>query len=298
MQQGAAELKNWLEDIGRNGIPYLNQIPAPAWQQFSARMVDQQLSGVARLLTQLQQILKEDDAYRQSANIITSLYLIAEGFNNWDSLPATHQLEIAQLAGATINKKELLNTKAVQDKWLVASIEQGSRDQLTFRKVWLIGEKTARKALLLHFVFGNNYFEEHFQLGTVYLGEIVFYPGPLPYRGLFKQKETSKAPFSLKKAISGFEELTKRFGKSLAIDPWIPSIPTHIKGVTPIYRDKKFWLIDSNQLAIPLSKKSEKGLWKLVAISGNRPLHLFGEWDGAAFLPLTLFHQEKVIQVL
>jgi len=38
--------------------------------------------------------------------------------------------------------------------------------------------------------------------------------------------------------------------------------------------------------------------WKLVAVSGGRPLHLFGEWDGMSFRPLGYWETPQIYRNL
>jgi hypothetical protein len=51
----------------------------------------------------------------------------------------------------------------------------------------------------------------------------------------------------------------------------------------PNGRGDTFQIRDREGLALPLVRGDH---WKLVALSGGRPLDLAGEWDGAALRPL------------
>lgn len=86
-------------------------------------------------------------------------------------------------------------------------------------------------------------------------------------------------------SIGSFLEET---AEALARQPWLDRFPCAFRGVVPMpdvfKKDRDaFQVRDHDGLALPLIKGDH---WKLVALSGGRPLDLAGEWDGGALLPL------------
>jgi hypothetical protein len=75
-----------------------------------------------------------------------------------------------------------------------------------------------------------------------------------------------------------------------------------------------FFLIDKNKKILPLSKNTEgvrnsntygKDVvthedfgWKLLALSGGKPISVFGEWNGRAFSPLSVFSEGRLVSLL
>jgi hypothetical protein len=81
-------------------------------------------------------------------------------------------------------------------------------------------------------------------------------------------------------SIGSFLEET---AEALARQPWLDRFPCALRGVVPISAGDGFHVRDREGRALPLVRGDH---WKLVALSGGRPLDLAGEWDGGAFLPL------------
>lgn len=297
MKAGASELQQWLIDLTRNGIASLSQSSDQFWEQISTRMVDQQLGGVANQINQLKQMIQQDEENTSISSVLAQLSMIATGFSNWETLVPKLQMELAQLGGAKVKQEAVLNQKGIQDDWLVMAQSFSLFDQLTARSVWLLGSKTNRKALILNYTFGNQPFPDHYEVGMAFEGEVAFFPGAIPVRGLLKHKKALNHAYSLPPYIKDFQEVKTRMAKAIAISPWLSQIPCLIGGITPLIADKKSILLDRKKKQVMASPSIEKQFWKLLAVSGNQPINLFGEWDGNYFLPLTMIYQSRLISL-
>jgi hypothetical protein len=60
----------------------------------------------------------------------------------------------------------------------------------------------------------------------------------------------------------------------------------------PVLRAGGWVLHDSAGNVLPLVPRFEAG-WELLALSGGTPLALFGEWDGEALLPLSVWAEKR-----
>ena len=258
-------------------------------------MVDQQLSGVARQILQIKQyVLSEADAEPILA-LIANLYLLARGFQNWDSLSPAMQCDMLLYAGVNPKKEAILQQPAIADHWMTISVAHGVKDQLQFRRVWLLGSNSNRKVLVLDFVFGNAPFDTSFEAGAAFKGEIVYYPGNLPYRGLVKKQAPPDQPFRFQAGIVSFTDMANRFSLSLAKNPWIDKIPCFLEKVIPIYDGQIGHLLDQDRKQIRLEMPDDHHLWRLLALSGHHPVNLFGEWDGRSFCGLTVVQPNQII---
>ena len=295
MQAGSQELKLWLEDLLRQGVATFEQLPDDFWHQFSKRMVDQQLSGVGRQVLAIKQIVQDGENVEQVLATITNLYLLARGFENWSSLQPAIQCDILLIAGVNPKKEVILQQNGISDLWIVASMENGLKDQLQFRKVWLLGSNSNRKVQILDFVFGHAAFETSFEVGMVFQGEIVYYPGNLPYRGLIKKQSNPDQPFHFKAGTKTFADMANRFSLSLSKNPWINAIPCLLEKVVPIYDGQSGHLLDQDRKQIRLEMPDHHHLWRLLALSGHHPINLFGEWNGRSFCGLTVVQPNQII---
>jgi hypothetical protein len=184
MAQGADELKVWLLDLVRHGLVTLDQQPTKFWESQAARLVDNQLPGLASTLRELATLrhTHADWPARLLARL-GELYWLVRAFQNHAQLPAATRQEVLQQVGVTIKKEELpFYASPVMDEWQVAGQFTWEEERLTARRSWLYGLGTGRYALVLEFAFGSQIFATPLVPQGIYAGGLLFYPGPSPLR--------------------------------------------------------------------------------------------------------------------
>ncbi|WP_210515389.1 DUF5691 domain-containing protein [Hymenobacter terricola] len=292
MAAGADDLAAWLEDLMRAGLATLDQQPTKFWESQAARLVDNQLPGLAATLRELATLrhAHADWPTRLLARL-GELYLLVRAFQNLPNLSPDARQDVLQQVGINLKKEDLLATAApVADAWQVLGQFRWEEDRLSARRTWLRGRDTGRPALVLDFSFGGQPFATSLIPQGSYLGEVVFYPGLLPLRA---------APVSLKfdgtlpptavppgQAIS---QLLHDYAEALARQPWLREWPATLAQVLPTPLSDGRWRLHhaTEALTLALRFADENTPWQLLAESGGQPVTLFGEWDGHAFRPLS-----------
>lgn len=288
MAAGLAELESWLLDLFRQGLATLEGQASSYFNDLAARMVDAKLGTLARRIRQLPALMAHTDWHGKMLAEIGDIYLLLRAFQQLDTLPEPLQDDLLALAGVNLKKEEVLAQTGLSDHWLVAGQTLEEEDaNLLARRIWLIGEKTGKTALLLDFSWGGAGFETSFKLGTVLRAEVVFYPSAHPQRALLKSFDYSNEPFSLRNGFPSLAAFAEAFAVALGENPWLGRFPAFLENVVPIFHQKKFVLVDSLRKQLPLSVDELAG-WKLVALSCGRPIGVFGTWDGEVFMPLSV----------
>ncbi|GAA4362962.1 SWIM zinc finger family protein [Hymenobacter saemangeumensis] len=291
MEQGAADLELWLIDLMRSGIAALDQQPRSFWESQAARLVDNQLPGLAGTLRELATLRHSHaDWPARLLGRLGELYWLTRAFRNRHHLPADTHQEVLQQVGITIKKEELLTqAPAITDEWQVLGLRITEEERLTVRRCWLRGLGTGRYALLLEYAFGSQPFATHLVPNAYYEGRLVFYPGLLPLRA---------TPLELKFTGSGKAhaappglsptQLLQGYAEALARHPWLREWPATLAEVVPARLPDDSWVLTHGpeNLALPLRLSSADEGWQLLALSGGHPLSVFGEWDGQALRPL------------
>lgn len=295
MQAGIVELREWLLDLVRHGLAAALSRESAYWDTFSARMVDAKLGSIGRRIRGFKNLQNLENAHEKLLSEIAELYLFAKAFQKMEKLPPELQQELLSNAGVNIKKEEVLAQEGVKDDWLIIAQIEKMEENLRSRRTWLLGQKTGQAALLLDFVWGNADFTEQWNLGSMIRAEVVFYPGSYRQRALVKQFELVSGAFELS-GYKDWEIFAKAYAEALAQTPWLSTFPILIDKATPVMDGKQLLLVDNTGKQLP-AQVSENNMWKILAISGGRPIQLFGEWDNQFITPLTIFADNRIIQL-
>lgn len=291
MAQGADELESWLLDLLRHGLATLDQQPAKFWENQAARLVDNQLPGLASTLRELATLrhVHADWPTRLLARL-GELYWLVRAFQNHAQLPAATRQEVLQQVGITIKKEELPTYAGpVADEWQVVGQFTWEEERLTARRSWLYGLGTGRYALVLEFAFGSQVFATPLVPHGLYAGELLFYPGLLPLRAAPAALTfTGSASLASAPAARRPSELLDDYAQALGRQPWLREWPSTLGQVRLAQQPTGEWVLvhPADSVALPLRFTDEDAPWQLLAQSGGQLLTLFGEWDGRAFRPL------------
>lgn len=297
MQAGAKELELWLLDLLRQGLVILDQQSEAYWEEIASRMVNAKLGDLARRIRSLKQAPGQNVAWEEKIlKEISALYLITRGLLHFDEQSEAQQCELLRIGGVRIDKEALLQEKGTSDTWLVIKQEFGEDEKLNYRRLWLYGEKSHELALILDFLWGSTNFFPEYTFGGLYKGEVIYYPGATPVRALFKAPAPFKGTFNGKGGFKTLQQMTFFFAKALQRNPWLVSYPCLLNNIQVIQQKGVFLVMDQAKQALPLNNRPE-GHWKLLALTSDQPLSIFGLWDGEVFHPQSVFALNRLINI-
>jgi len=288
MSSGAEDLEQWIFDLIRQGLAVLDG-KSTLWSDISARMVDAKMGAISHKLRYLEQI-NTDDWPEKILEEFGRLYLLTQGFKNFEKIPESLQTQLQLVTGLTVRKKDLLEEEGVLDEWLILGNWQGVNvDQAAYRKVWMQGKATQQMALLVEYDYRGAGFEGTFIVGDSVKAELVFYPGVYPLRIAIKHRYPPLENQSTALLTDpDIETMLKTYAEALAQNPWLTVFPCALTEVIPIYHKSQFFLVDKNKHMIDLQTKDPGG-WSLLSMSGGKPVVVFGEWNGDSLFPLSVF---------
>ncbi|MBH8569267.1 hypothetical protein KB206_10255 [Microvirga sp. STS02] len=292
MVAGAEDLVAWLEDLMRAGLASLDKQPLTFWESQAARLVDNQLPGLAATVRELATLRHAHaDWPARLLGRLGELYLLTRAFQNLPNLAPEARADILQQVGINLKKEDLLAIATpVADSWRVLGQFRWEEDRLTARRTWLHGRNTGQTALVLEFAFGGQPFSTPFIPHGAYLGELSFYPGLLPLRAApVNVRFDGTVPAGVVPAGQSISQLLNSYADALARQPWLREWPATLTQVLPTPLPDGRWLLHhaTEPGALPLRLVNENYGWQLLAESGGQPISLFGEWDGLAFRPLS-----------
>lgn len=288
MTAGVEDLEVWLLDLIRQGMASVQEQDYKFWQDLSARMVDTQLSALGPKIRSLQLLPTTLDNWPDHLlQELAELYLLVAGFKQLDQLPELLREQIIRVAGITDKKSEILAQPGLMDQWgVVGSFEGVNLDNIAYRKTWLLGRQSKKYALILDYSFNNTGYDQHWQTGHIYSGELVYYPGSYPLRALIKLPDPTGESIQSLKGVTSINDFLEKYAQALSDNPWLDDFPVCLQKVIPIQTSEGMVLVDHEKKYIRGLTRPEEN-WRLLALSAGHPLTIFGEWTGDALLPLS-----------
>ncbi|MFE7751495.1 SWIM zinc finger family protein [Streptomyces sp. NPDC057428] len=282
---GAQELEQRLADLLRGGLAAAEQPGHALWEETAARMVDAQAPGLAHRVRELGEVPASGAGWpARFLEECALLHLLDSAWLGLDRLPAPLAATVRMRVGLTAAAEG----PAVRDHWLVLAQYDVPDGRIVTRRIWLHGRGSGRTALLLSYGAAGRAPDRALPVGTVIDAEVTPHPGG-GLRGelgrQFGEPDATPAP----PPGGTTADALGAYGRALLDDPWLNAWPAVLRDVVPA-RSGEGWRLagaaDGAAVPITASALSRPGLWKLVALSGGRPLTVFGECGHRGFEPL------------
>jgi SWIM zinc finger len=285
--QGLDSLDLWLADLVRNGLSGVEAQPTSFWERQAAQMVDHQAAGMALRLRQIAGIPgSSSDWPHDLLDRLGRLALLSHAYRHADTLDSALREDVRQLVGWNLKEEEVAERgEMIADDWLILGQHVEDEDRGRVQRTWLLGAATGRAALILQFSYMGQPFKESLVPGTCQHGELAYWPGASGIRARFLTRAAEATPLDDIPGQASVEAFLEYVAAALARQPWQERFFCALRTVTPIYDTARaaWWVRDETGAALPLAAGDH---WRLLAVSGGRPVAVAGEWDGAALLPL------------
>lgn len=281
---GLSELERWLSDQIAHGIAGARQTGLADWDDLAKRLVDAQAPGVASAVARLSRVLREEDWPGLLLEEYALIHLLAVAHRRTAELPGELGQTVRSRVGFPVARESVLASPPVRDRWDVIGSRDEEQDRLVARRVWLMGRETGRPALVLSFAPIGQALDASLVTGTTIDADLAFYPGSSPLRALVAERHglVSAGP------PQGMEisRLSGRIARVLAGDPWADSWPVVLADAVPTLES----LLDQEGSGLPLHPGGGVP-WRLLAVSGGRPVTVAAEWTPRGLRPLTVWDE-------
>jgi hypothetical protein len=284
---GLDRLELWLTDVIRGGLAGVERQPAAFWNDQASRLVDAQAPGLASRVRNLGEVAGSGpDWPGRMLNEMGRIALLIKAYRRLDQMPPPLQADLRQMIGWTLNHEEVAaQGETVFDRWQVLGQRIEDEERLRVQRNWLRGQSTRRLALVLQFSAARQPFEELIVPGTEFDADLIFWPSAFPQRARIAGRRSEQArivAFTLPSdTIDAFLAIV---AAALARQPWLESFPALLRQVVPVPHNDRPWHVrDNSGEWLPLVRPNH---WRLLAISGGRPVDLMAEWDGTALTPV------------
>ena len=289
-ERGFEDLEMWLLDTLRRGLATALSEDPDFYQNIAARLADASMRGMGRNFRLLDALpAGQADWAEQSCAALADAALALQAFRARDQLPPALVYDLEAYIGISLKKEQVREQgEALRDIWVVTgSVEEPVEAALRLRRTWLLGQQSERFALLLEYAHGGLDFQPGFPPGEALEGALIFYPSAFPLRVLVA--EALVAYPGTAENLPGFEHIENMamaYAAALGVQPWLVQFPVMLHQLIPYREKNRFRLTDGAGKSLPLINTGNSG-WQLLALSGGRPISVFGEWNGSGLFVIS-----------
>jgi hypothetical protein len=226
---------------------------------------------------------------------LARLYLLLESYHRLDALPAGLQQEIRSQIGWAQDQAELQQQPGERDHWLVLGRREAVVDRLQVRRTWLWGVQRRRAALILDFAAPGKPFNSALSPGTDLDADLVFWPSSVPLRATIAAHHAARPMASLP-GYPSIEDAFTAYGAGLARNPWLARFLMPLAHVVPLPAGRAWIARDSQGCTLRLALPPNEG-WRLMALSGGRPMALIGEWSRQHLEVLSAWTGQELVAI-
>ena len=287
LQAGLHELELWLTDMVRHGLASLSDRPKSYWETMAHRLVDAQATALAQELRSMANIpITQPNWPEDYLKRIGRLYLIIQGFHNYDQLSAATQADLQTAVGWLPQPTD--EAEQHTDNWLVLGRQQELLGKQTRHITWLWGEASQKTAQLIEPGQTTRPAGTCLATDSVWHGTLRFAPGNWPQLatrqgGLHQQTQPIQP-----RDFATIQHATQVYSQALAANPWLTHFPMLLHSILPNQEQTGWQISDQTGTHLPLPEKFAYG-WHLAALAGGVPsLTIFGVWNGRFLQPLSV----------
>jgi hypothetical protein len=291
VEDGLSELLLWIKDIVRNGIVGIPEKDPSFFTDMARRMVDAKAPGLATLVKNAGNLSFYKEGWQNEfTDLLARMYLLIAGYTN---KPAALTDDLRSNIGFTQSQEELREKPGIKDTWLVLGKQTETEDSLTVERNWLYGTNTKQYALVLQFSVMSQAMVLNLAPGMVLDAELVFYPSAQPLRALIKSQSASTVmpPISGLNGWQQVAELETAYNSAL---PFSSPRPFLLQQITPLRYEGRWWLSDSSNRLVQV-KEDFREMYKLLSISGGRPVNLAVLGNENCYEPLGILTETHYI---
>ncbi|GLW64250.1 hypothetical protein Arub01_24940 [Actinomadura rubrobrunea] len=295
VDDGLAELDQWLRDQVAQGLAQAEHAPYRLWDDVARRLVDAQAGTLAGQVKGLAAIPRRPGWPDRLLEEYALLRLLVRAYQRGEELPEALRETVRARVGFTLSQDEVAERgERVRDRWCVTGLHDSEQERLITRRVWLRGRRTRRPALVLSFAAPGRPLDASLMVGTEIDAELLFYPGAQPLRALVGERHGPAVPAVPDgTSIRGFLD---EHAAALARDPWVDRWPVTLAAVRLARSgDGVLHVMDEAGDALPLRPTDP---WRLLAVSGGHPFTFAGEWTPRGLRPLAAWHEDEGMVIL
>lgn len=286
MTAGLDDFGRWLCDLVRAGTAAARQQPYAWWDATAARLVDAQLPGLAEQVRAMgSEVHRRDDWADHLLAVSGRWWTATRAWKTRDALDRDAMADLRAYLGWAQPTAEVKAADSTTGSYLVLGGHRTDDGRLLQQRTWLRDETSGELLVVLDFSAGLTPMATAQLAGTVVSATVSRYPGTAPRRALFADDPVVTGTAAALPSPSSIDEAQAVRAERLAATPWSDRVPVVLGQVV-------ITSTDGPSVADPAGDRidlvdDDTSLWPLLALTGGRPVDVFGELAGGRFRPLT-----------
>ncbi|MGB1253155.1 MAG: hypothetical protein ACPG8W_21260 [Candidatus Promineifilaceae bacterium] len=293
VRRGLGDLEKWLHDMIRAGLAQLPKRSKAYWDTMAGRLVDTHSPKLAQAVRAWHKLLSSEPNWaEQLLRQLGQTQLLIDAFKRFKTFSAETQNDLRHAIGWRPLSKA--TDRVLSDRWQVIGSSRELRGRRRILHTWLWGQTTHQYAQLTHPAPTRTQPRQQFLTGTSFNANLSFIRSTFPLRASFRSQPSGLQQIdSYQVAPQSLTSLSTRFNKRRARNFWLDAYPVVLHH-SRVQRDEAVWILTDNQgVRLPIEPQFAHG-WHLMAIANAS---LFGIWNGRTFQPLSLWHNQRWIEL-
>jgi hypothetical protein len=282
MDAGMADFSRWLADLVRTGLAAARTQPYSWWDGTAARLVDAQLPGLAE---QVRAMGSDVHARTDWADHLLMRagrwWALAKAWRGRDELDPTELADLRATIGWAVASADVQAAESLDGPWLVLGAHRSDDGRLQQQRTWLRGPDGG-VVVVLDFAAQGQTLTMPQLAGALLDVKVARYPGTAPRRAMFTSPVVAVGLEASLGAGSAIADALEAQSAAVALSPWRDRHPVLLDGVRVCPGG---WLLDGSGDALPMLGNA---LVPLLALTGGRPVSLFGELEEGRVRPLSV----------
>lgn len=247
---GLLELELWLHDMIEHGLAAVQDHPKTYWTTMADRLVDYQVGEIAQRIRTMSLLPgREVDWHETLLKEVGWLYLLIQGFKQYDDLPLDMQMNLRMAVGwmprfhEAIARGQDTEWQKITDSWIVIGKQSELRGKQTLRRTWLWGAATNRPALLLDVMTTKRRLAPIHIVGSTIDTALHFAPTTTQLYAQIAGLDDSSAaipPATIQRKqaehfVAGYNSVNTaatRYRQAITTNPWLRYFPIALNNVT------------------------------------------------------------------
>lgn len=283
VSQGLAGLQRWMEDLAQQGLGRLES--GAEFELQARRLVDAQAPGLSSRIKKIGEGVGDgaDWPARVAEDLgVAALLVHAAG----QALAPDLEARVRSHLGWRVKQAEVrASGPRTQGDWLIAGQRLTEEERGMLRLTWLLRGQQVQMLMDFAPSFSGGQFEQALPIGWVMPATLALFPDG--HRALIAEqhgelRRQEQAPAGL----PDFEALLDLQAQRLQEDPWLARVAVVVEDLRILRHQGRFVALDRHDQALPLS---DLPWWRVLSLSGGRPVNLFLNLQRGALHPRGLW---------